>query len=69
MRKSFNPEIFLDIAKIIWKDKKLDQEGRLRTAIGRSYYAAFLKSLIKLQGLGESFSNIHWIYADVREKL
>ena len=69
MKKSFNPEVFLDIAKTIWKDQKLDQEGRLRTAIGRSYYAAFLKSLVKLQNQGESFPSVHKIHADVRKKL
>ncbi len=69
MKRSFNPEAFLEIAKIIWNDKNLDREGRIRTAIGRSYYAAFLKSIIKLQSLGESFPSVHNIHAEVRKKL
>jgi len=42
MRKFFNPEIFLDIARGIKSSKGLDEQGILRTVIGRAYYAAFL---------------------------
>lgn len=43
-RGSFKPEIFLDIARGIKDDESLNEQGRLRTAIGRAYYAAFLKT-------------------------
>ena len=42
MRKLFNPEIFLDIAKKIKENRDLDEQGKFRTVIGRAYYAAFL---------------------------
>lgn len=42
MRKLFNPEIFLDIAKRIKENRDLDEQGKFRTVIGRAYYAAFL---------------------------
>lgn len=38
----FNPEIFLDVAKRIKENNELDEQGKLRTVIGRAYYAAFL---------------------------
>lgn len=68
-RIGFDPEIFLEIAKELRDIRNLDLEGRLRTAIGRSYYAALLKSFIKLQSLGDSFPDDHRIHAEVRKKL
>jgi len=67
--KGFDPELFLDIAKKIWNDKNFNLEGRLRTAISRSYYAAFLKSFLKLQSLGDSFQDDQRIHKIVRDKL
>lgn len=65
----FDPEIFLEIAKELMHDKKYDQNGRLRTSIGRSYYAAFLKSKLKLESLGKRFYDDTRVHADVRKKL
>lgn len=65
----FNPEVFLEIAKKLMYDKKYDQNGRLRISIGRSYYAAFLKSKIKLESLGKTFYDDSRLHADVRNKL
>lgn len=42
MRASFNPEFFLDIAKMIKENNSLNEQGKIRTIIGRAYYAAFL---------------------------
>lgn len=42
MTNFFNPEIFLDIARRIKDRNDLNDQGKLRTAIGRAYYAAFL---------------------------
>ena len=44
MKKAFNPEIFLNIAKKIKEDKTLNEQGKIRTIIGRAYYAAFLSA-------------------------
>lgn len=49
MTRGFDPEAFLEIAKALRKDDKLDLEARLRTAIGRAYYAAFLKAYMKFE--------------------
>lgn len=69
MSLGFDPEIFLEIAKKLRQVKGLDFQGMLRTAIGRNYYAAFLKSLLKLQSLGEAFTDESRIHADVRDTL
>jgi len=69
LKEGFDPEIFLEISKQLRNIKSLDFEGRIRTAIGRSYYAAFLKSMIKLQGLGESFPDDSRVHYNVREIL
>ncbi len=42
MRNFFNPKIFLDVARRIKDSNDLNQQGKLRTVIGRAYYAAFL---------------------------
>ena len=42
VKKFFNPEIFLNVAKKIKESINLDEQGKFRTAIGRAYYAAFL---------------------------
>lgn len=69
MSKRFDPESFLEIAKELREIKNLDYNGKLRTAISRAYYAAFLKAQIKLQSLGHKFQDVHRIHADVRENL
>jgi len=65
----FDPEVFLEIAKKLIHDREYDQKGRLRTSIGRSYYAAFLKSKMKLESLGKTFYDDSRLHADVRNKL
>jgi len=65
----FDPEIFLEIAKALRKIKSIDLEGRLRTAIGRSYYSAFLIALEKLRGKGIKFTDDSRVHADVRDGL
>jgi len=68
-KELFDPEIFLEIAKEIRKFKSIDLEGRFRTAIGRSYYAAFLTALEKLRGKGVKFTDDSRIHSDVRDGL
>lgn len=65
----FDPEIYLEIAKELRKLKSMNLEGRLRTAIGRSYYAAFLTTLEKLRGRGVKFTDDSRIHSDVRDGL
>ncbi len=69
MVKYFDPEIFLEIAKKLKNNSSFDEQGRIITAIGSFYYAAFLKASIKLQSLGYSFQDDSRIHADVREAL
>ena len=65
----FDPEGFLELASQLLDDKRYDTESKVRTAIGRAYYAAFLITQSKLESLGEGFSDEHRIHADVIEKL
>lgn len=44
-------------------------EGRIRTVIGRTYYAAFLTTFKRLKELGASFREDYRIHKDVIEKL
>ncbi len=73
MHSAFDPEEFLELARFLKEDSNPPSAGRLRTSISRAYYAAFLKTKIKLESLGYSFSNdsrIHWdVRAYLREKL
>jgi uncharacterized protein (UPF0332 family) len=66
MDKDFDPQLFLSIAKRLVNDTRYDTRGRIRTAIGRSYYAAFLKAKLKLNCRIHDDSRIH---AEVRENL
>ena len=66
---AFDPEAFLEMAAQLLADKRYDTESKVRTAIGRAYYAAFLVTQIKLENLGESFTDVDRIHADVIDKL
>jgi hypothetical protein len=69
MMKAFDPEGFLELANQLLSDKKYDSECKIRTAIGRAYYAAFLNAQNKLESMGESFTDEHRIHFDVITKL
>jgi uncharacterized protein (UPF0332 family) len=66
---AFDPEGFLELAGQLLDDKNYDTESKVRTAIGRAYYAAFLITQSKLENLGQSFDDEHRIHADVIKKL
>ena len=51
----FNPKKFLDLGKKLLMDKGYDEDSRVRTAIGRIYYAAFIVALKKLEREGITF--------------
>jgi len=58
----YDPCQFLEIADLLLSDNKYEEKGRTRTAIGRSYYAAFLLVKKKLEELGYSFRDVHRIH-------
>lgn len=55
VRTFFSPEIFLDVAKKIKESSNLNEQGKLRTSIGRAYYAAFLVAREYLKRFGIRF--------------
>ncbi len=55
MRHFFHPEIFLEIARKVKDFRDVDEQGKLRTAIGRAYYAAFLTTREYLRFRGFTF--------------
>lgn len=65
----YDPRRFLEIANRLLLDSNYERQGRIRTAIGRAYYAAFLLSMKKLQELGHSFRRIHRLHKDVIDTL
>lgn len=69
MSFAYDPRQFLEIANRLLIDSDYERQGRIRTAIGRAYYAAFLISMKKLQELGYSFRRIHRLHKDVIDKL
>lgn len=71
MSFEFDPRSFLDIAEdlLTKKRKDLNKEARIRTAIGRAYYAAFLMVKKKLQEGGCSFRRVEQLHRDVIKQL
>ncbi len=61
----FDPRQFLDLADALLDDSKYEKQGRIRTCIGRAYYAAFLLSMKKLQEIGHSFREVDRLHKDV----
>lgn len=63
----FDPKKFLTFAKDLSKDNKHDFQTRIRTCIGRAYYAAFLSSLDTQTARRHTFSDpkiIHQLVID-----
>jgi len=69
MHTSFDPRDFFNLADRLLNDMRYEKEARVRTAIGRAYYAAFLCSMKKLQELGCSFKDVDRLHKDVIEEL
>ena len=69
MNHGFDPEEFLEIARKLKNDVYLPIAGRIRTSVSRAYYAAFLKTKIKLESFGYSFPDDRRLHYDVRECL
>lgn len=51
-RKQFKPRKFLKLASQLIADRKYEEPCRIRTAVGRAYYAAHLYLKEKLKRLG-----------------
>lgn len=59
----------MEIADHLLRDSHYEKEGRIRTAIGRAYYAAFLLAMKKLQERGHSFLDVHRLHKDVIDRM
>jgi uncharacterized protein (UPF0332 family) len=59
----------LEIANKLLADRKYQDEAGWRTAVGRAYYAAFLRTKKKLEELGSSFPDTEKIHQEVIQKL
>ncbi|MFX1396851.1 MAG: HEPN domain-containing protein [Promethearchaeota archaeon] len=68
MKRNFNPEIFLEIAKKIKDCTTFNEDGILRTSVGRAYYAAFLTIRSRLELKGFSYNSVGQ-HSDVRDNL
>jgi uncharacterized protein (UPF0332 family) len=53
----YKPEKFLALAAKLVNDTDYDEATRVRTAIGRAYYASFLSARDRLESLGYKFPN------------
>ena len=69
MTNSFDSANFLEIAQNLIDDENYHEEGRLRTCIGRAYYAAFLEALQRLEAAGFKIKNVGEIHKDVIERI
>lgn len=68
MERSYDPRGFFTLANILLTDGDYPRESRIRTAIGRFYYAAFLLALRKLRQKGFQVSDDAKIHKAVIEK-
>jgi len=66
--RHFNPSNFLDFAEQILNDRDYDERSKIRTAIGRAYYASFLMVKKKLEETGRSFLDVDRIHRQVIEE-
>jgi len=67
--KRFKPRKFWKLAKDLIADRKYEEPCRIRTAVGRAYYAAFLYTKNKLKALGYHFHDDHRVHREVIDKL
>jgi uncharacterized protein (UPF0332 family) len=68
MERSFEPRGFFSLANRLLTDSEYQRDSRIRTAIGRFYYAAFLLALKKLRQKGVRVSDDAKIHKAVIEK-
>lgn len=67
MPGAFKPKKFLELGKILLSDSRYDEEARIRTAIGRCYYATFLIAYRKMLHTGFQFLDKTRIHQEVKD--
>lgn len=65
----FKPRKFLKLAIRLIADRQYEEPCRIRTAVGRAYYAAFLCAKAKLERLGHAFPDDHGVHTAVKDAL
>lgn len=69
MAHIFDPEEFLEIARVLITDNNYPQSGRYRTSIGRAYYAVYLRAKTRLSGLGIHLIEKEKVHEELRKIL
>ena len=67
--KRFSPRKFLKLATQLVADRNYEEPCRIRTSIGRAYYAAFLYVKEKMERLGYHFPDDHTVHQKVIDAL
>lgn len=67
--KRFRPRKFLKLATQLIDDRDYEELCRIRTAVGRAYYAAFLYVRAKLGSLGYTLPDDHTVHRAVIDTL
>jgi len=67
--KRFSPRKFLKLAIKLVTDRNYEEPCRIRTAVGRAYYAAFLNAKQKLERLGYTFPSDGRVHTAVIDTL
>jgi len=68
-RERFKPKKFLKLAAQLIRDNDYEEPCRVRTAIGRAYYSAFLYAKERLERLGQAFPDDHTVHQAVIDRL
>jgi virulence-associated protein VapD len=67
MPGAFNPKKFLELGKTLIADSRYDEDARIRTSIGRCYYATFLIAWRKMVRTGVRFDDKTKIHQEVKD--
>jgi hypothetical protein len=67
--KQFRPRKFLKLAEILIDDGKYERPARIRTAVGRAYYASHLFVKEKMQQAGWKIPDDHNVHSFIIEEL
>lgn len=67
--RQFKPRKFLKLAEILINDDKYDKPARIRTAVGRAYYASHLFVKEKMQQAGWSIPDDHSVHDFIIDEL
>jgi hypothetical protein len=67
MLGSFDPKKFLELGNKLLLDIRYDEDARIRTSIGRCYYATFLVAWRKMVRSGVKFVDKTRIHQEVKD--